>query len=239
MLQSIFNTLLHTVEGYILLMILIRALGRKAISQMTLFDFILAITLGSLAAHVSLAGDNTPAATATALVTFAVLGVITDYIHIKSIKAGKVINSEPIVLINRGKIVKPNLKKARVSLTDLTSMLREKSVFSLSNVNYAIMENNGKVSVLLKSAKAPLTASDMQISLPENGLTRDIILDGRLMRENLIRSEITEGELLQQLKQLGIERFEDAFYAGVDSSGKVYATKGDQAQETEGEYGIE
>lgn len=239
MLQIILRTILYTVIAYILLFLMIRALGRKALSEMTLFDFILAITLGSLTAHICLMGDNSPSATITALVTFAILGIITDFIHINSIRFRKFVNSEPIVLIHNGQIVKANMVKARITLTELTSMLRGKSVFNISDVNYAIMENTGDLSVLLKADKSPLTPADMKQNPVEKGLTKDIIIDGKLMRENLQCSGMTEQELMKQLNNRGIRKVDEVFYAGVDSSGKLYVSKGQDGQEQAGKYGIE
>ena len=239
MLHSILNTALHAAEGYVLLLLVIRVFGRKALSEMTLFNFVLAITVGSLAAHVSLAGDNSPASTVTALLTFGILGFITDLIHMKSLRIRKLINSEPIVLIDSGQVVKANMAKVRVTLTELTAMLRSKSVFNLSDVNYAIMENNGVLSVLLKADKSPLTPSDMNLNPVEKKLTRDIIMDGKLLKENLKNSDVTEQELLERLQSMGIRDPEEVFYAGLDSSGQLYISKGEDGGEQGGKYGIE
>ncbi len=239
MFQTVFFVFLRTAAAYILLMIIVRLLGRKAISQMTLFDFALAITLGSLTSHVSLSGDESPASTITALITLGTLGVLTDFIHIKSFRMRKLINSEPVILIEKGHIVKENMVKTRITLTELTSMLRTKSIFNISDVNYAIMENSGKLSVLLKANKMPLNPSDMQLNPSEKGLTSDIIIDGKIMRENLKFTSLTEVQLLDQLKSMGINNAEEVFYAGLDSSGQLYVSKGTMGKEQEGEHGIE
>lgn len=225
-MQTILNTVMHTTEAYIFLLLLIHALGRKAISEITMFNFALGITLGSLAAHVSLMGDNSPTATLTALFTFATLGYITDLIHVKSLRASKLINSHPIVLIDKGQIMKANMAKAKITLTELTRMLRIKSVFNLSDVNYAIIENNGELSVLLKAEKSPLTPFDMKFNPTEKNLTTDIIMDGEILRENLEDVGLTEQELLNQLKNMGIQNPDKVFYAGLESSGKLYVSNG-------------
>jgi uncharacterized membrane protein YcaP (DUF421 family) len=222
---------MHTTEAYIFLLLLIRVLGRKAISEMTMFNFTLGITLGSLAAHVSLMGDNSSTATLTALFTFATLGYITDLIHMKSLRVRKLINSQPIVLIDRGQIMKANMAKTKITLTELTKMLRTKSVFNISDVNYAIIENNGELSVLLKAENSPLTPHDMKLKPTEKKLTTDIIMDGELLRENLEYSGITEQELLIHLKDMGIQNLSKVFYAGLESSGKLYVSTGQDIRE--------
>lgn len=239
MLQEISLTFLRMIIAYILLMIVIRAIGRKALSQMTSFDFAVAITLGSLTAHVALDGDKALPLTVTALITFGIIGVITDLIHLKNFKLRKYINSEPLIIIKGGQIVKANMVKSRMTLTRLTSLLREKDIFNISDVNYAIFENDGRLSVLMKAEKSPLTPSDMQLKPKEKGLTKDLILEGKIMYENLSCSDLSESQLLSKLKNMGISSVEDVFYAALDSSGQLYVSKGIMGKEKEGEHGIE
>lgn len=239
MFQEILLTCLRMTAAFVLLMLVIRAMGRKALSQMTSFDFAVAITLGSLTAHVALDGDKALPLTVTALITLGLVGVITDLIHIKSFRMRKYINSEPLVIIEKGQIVKANMIKSRMTLTRLTSLLREKGIFNMSDVNYAIFENDGQLSVLVKSDKSPLTPFDMKLNPPEKELSKDIILDGKIMYENLHFTNLTESQLLGKLTEMGFRSAEEVFYASLDSSGQLYVSKGIMGKEQEGEHGIE
>lgn len=214
-------------------------MGRKAISQMTFFDFCVAITLGSVTANIGFGGDNSFHAAVTVLITLGILAIITGYFHIKSLKFRKLVNSEPLVLIEHNEIVQANMKKARITLTDLTSMLREKNAFNIADVNYAVLENDGKLSVQFKSDKKPATPADLQIHPPEAGLTRDIVIDGNIMFDNLNATQLTEAWLFNELKAKGIDNIKEVFFAALDSSGGLYVSKGINGREKPGQHGIE
>ncbi len=238
-MNELLNTILRSIFAYFFLMIVIRTLGRKTISQMTFFDFAFAITLGTLAANVA-TGANADSLTATIVVlTFASLSFVLGYSHIKSFSLRKLINSEPITLIQNGEIVKDNMQKSRVTLNDLTTMLRKKNVFNIADVEFALLENDGILSVQPKSQKQPLTPSDMNIPTSYKGLTKDIIIDGNIMQENLKDANLDEHWLMNQLKEKGITHVKDVFFAALDTSGSLYVSKGIVGQEKPGEYGLE
>nr|WP_233452687.1 YetF domain-containing protein [Caproicibacter fermentans] len=154
-------------------------------------------------------------------------------------KFRKAVNSEPLVLIENGQIVEPNLKKSRITLNDLTSLLREKNAFNIADVNNAVLENDGKLSVQLKSGKKPVTPSQLQLHPPEKGLTRDIVIDGVLLSENLEATNLTKEWLYEELKKQGISNLGEVFFAALDSSGSLYVSKGMKGKEQPGQHGIE
>jgi uncharacterized membrane protein YcaP (DUF421 family) len=121
----------------------------------------------------------------------------------------------------------------------LTSLLREKKVFNIMDVEYALVENDGKLSVLLKSNKQPATPSDMGIGVPYKGLTTELIIDGTLMENNLHAVGKDMTWLQGELKKRGITTVKDIFFAALDSSGSLYISLGIQPPETPGQYGIE
>jgi len=232
-------TIARALFAYLLLLVVSRAVGRKAISQMTFFDFAVAITFGSVTANLGMGSQNTPLNASLVLVTFGSLAILTAFIAMKSMRVRKLIASEPVVLIAKGEIVKENLQKIRLSIGTLNSLLREKNAFNIMDVEYAILENDGKISVLLKSNKQPLTPFDMNIATPYKGLLHEIILDGRLMRENLAKAGKDEPWLSDQLSAKGIRNIKDVFYAALDVSGELYLTLGVSGIEDHGKYGIE
>ena len=225
--------------AFVILMLITRIIGRKAISQMTFFDFAVAITLGTLAASIGMGSDTSSQSAITVIVTFTILALLTDYLHIKSFSFRKLVNSEPVVLIKNGDIVESNMKRMKTTMNSLNSLLREKNIFNIADVEFAVMENDGKLSVLPKSQKQPLTPSDMGIPTSYKGLTKDIIIDGNILYENLKSAQLDEKWLMDQLDKQGIPNPGEVFFAALDSSGSLYVSKGVNGGEKEGQYGIE
>lgn len=239
MYNDILFAVIRTLIAFILLISVSRLLGRKALSQMTFFDFTVVITFGSIAANIGVGQNNSFHTNVTVLITLGLLGFLSGYIHIKSFKFRKLINSEPLVIIQNGDIVKANMIKGRITLDELTSLLREKNVFNISEVHYAIIENDGHLSVLPKAINKPLTAQDMNLTPQDTGLSKDIIIDGNIMYENLNSANLTSEWLLNELKNKGILNAKDVFYATLDSGGNLYVSKGIEGKEKQGQHGIE
>lgn len=240
MIETIVNSILRACIAYLLLLLVARFMGRKSLSQMTFFDFATIITLGSVTANLAMGPENTPTIAATTLITLGALAILTGYLHIKSMWVRKLTNSEPVTAIENGKIIDQNLKKLRFTVNELSSMLRKKNVFNYGDVEFAIIENDGQLSVLPKSQKAPLTPSDLSISTSYTGLTKDLIIDGKVLVENLKSVKLDEKWLYAQLSNQGIFNIEQVFYAGLDSSGNLYVSVSQtDTQEYHGQYGID
>lgn len=240
MYEKILFTIIRGITAYIFAMVLTRLMGRKLISQMTFFDFVVGVSMGSIVANLFIGSDNTPAVSATALTVLALLAVVSGIIDIRSFRVRKLVNSEPVTLIDKGSIVEDNMKKVRLTIDGLNMKLREKNVFSLADVEFAIMETDGQLSVLQKPEKLPLTPSDMSIKKSSSGLMRDIIIDGNIMEENLNSAGLNLEWLQTQLSAQGIQNPSEVFYAGVDSTQRLYLSKKNAGNtEGHGKYGIE
>lgn len=223
--------------AYFFVLIIVRLAGRKTMSQLTFFDFILGVTLGTLTANMVLGPDRIAAL--ITLIVFALLTVIVDHLHIKSFALRKVLSSEPVVLIENGKIIDQNLKKTKFNLDELQMQLRQKNVFNIADVEFAVMETNGKVSVLSKSQKQPVTPSDLGISTTYKGLTRDIIIDGSIMYDNLYDAYLDESWLMDRLNEQGVRDINNVVYAGLDTTGNLYVSEKYRNEEHAGKHGIE
>lgn len=240
MINDILHAALRSLAAFILVLFVTRVLGRKAISQMTFFDFAVAITIGSVTASLAIGQNNTFHTVAVVLLSFCILGLVDDYLHIKSFRFNKLINSEPLIVIKDGKIVEKNMRRERITISELTALLRIKNVVNISDVNYAILENSGKLSVLLKAKKRPLIPDDMQINPPESGLTRDVIMNGDMISENLRTTNFSETWVMEQLKASGVNNIKEVFYAALASDGSLYISKiHHDDQENHGQHGIE
>lgn len=239
MYQIVTQAALLAVGAFFAALILTRIMGRKMISQMTFFDFVIGITMGSATASIPRLQENTALSSLVALIVIASLALLIDFAHIKSFFIRKTIESEPVTVVKNGKIVDKNMKRIRLTLEELMMKLREKNVFNIGDVEFALMETDGKISVLPKSQKQPLTPSDLKIPTSYKGLTKDLVIDGNIMYENLQDVQLNKQWLLDQLKDHGVKDVKEVFYAGLDTSGNLYVSKKQKSSEKEGEYGIE
>ena len=197
-------------------------MGRKLISEMTFFNFVTGVTLGTLSASLIIGTKYTSTEVVIALITLTVLTIVSGLITLKNNKLRKLIDSEPVTMIANGKILTENMKRTRINLSQLQMLLRKKNAFNIADVEFALMETDGKLSVLLKSQEQPLTASELNIATSYKGLTADLIIDGEIQAENLERVNLNESWLREQLQIKGIDKINDIFYAGLDTTGNLY-----------------
>lgn len=238
--KVLLGTLIRGILIYILALFLTRIMGRKLISQMTFFDFIMGVSMGSIVANAVVGQEFTSTSAATALVVLSILTIASAYLHVKSFRLRKLINSEPVTLVENGTIVEENMKNIKLTINELMMKLREKNTFNLADVEFAIMETDGELSVLPKADKQPLTPKHMNIQTTSSGLTRDIIIDGIIMEENLTSVGLDKKCLTTQLNSQNIKDVSEVFYAGLDNTKKLHISKKSKNdKESHGKYGIE
>ncbi|QUH18500.1 DUF421 domain-containing protein [Alkaliphilus sp. B6464] len=225
MTKEIMEIVFRSFCAYIILLILGRIIGRKLISRITLFDFIVGVLLGSTAVRIALGSKESPFLATISVIVITILVVITDYINIKSINFRKLVNGKPIMLVSNGKLLDYNLKKARVTINELLAQLREKGIFNINDVDIAFIETDGELTVLPKADRQPVTTGDLNISTNYVGLMIDIIIDGKIMYNNLKYTNHDEQWVRKQLKTYNITDAEDVFYAGLNSTGVLYVSK--------------
>ncbi|MDP4092123.1 MAG: DUF421 domain-containing protein [Bacillota bacterium] len=236
---SILITVLRTFAAFFVALTIARFIGRKTIGQMTFFDFVVAVTLGSVTANAAIGLNHQFYSVVTVLISLGIAEIITAFLRLKNLRFSKLVNSEPVTAIENGQIIDKNLKKTRLTLTDLNMMLRSKNIFNIADVEFAILETNGELSVLPKSQKQPLTPSDLHMPTEYKGLDRDMIVDGKIMYENLKAAKLDEKWLLNELQANGINSSGEVFFAALDTSGYLYVSKRRNTHEDEGHYGIE
>lgn len=204
-LKDLLSIIAKSLFSIIVLFILAKFMGKKQISQLSLFDYIISISIGSVAAASSVDKSISILDGTVSLIVWALFPIIVSIVTLHSMKARQFLEGSPIILIQNGKIIEKNLKKAKISINDLLEKLRGKNVFSITDVNYAILENNGLLSVLLKSQKRSVTPSDMCIKTPESSLNANIIVDGKLLEKNMVQMNISEAWLLKELRKKQIQ----------------------------------
>ncbi|UYZ24209.1 YetF domain-containing protein [Mesobacillus jeotgali] len=220
--------LLRIAIGFVVLFSMARWAGRKEISQMTFFNLVSAIAFGSIAAALVVNPSVSILNGIIALLGWAAFTVLTDQIHIKSKKARKLLMGDPVIVIKKGEIMEDALRQARLDTDSLKAMLREKSIFSLSDVDYAIFETDGKLSVMKKEGKQTVTKSDMNLAMPSGNfvpLSTELVSDGRVNVQNLNKMNKDRTWLDEQLQQSGVQSLDDVFYAEVQPDGNLYIDK--------------
>ncbi|REJ10390.1 DUF421 domain-containing protein [Halobacillus trueperi] len=213
------------VTVFILLYVLARILSKKLISQMTLFDFIAGITLGSMTATTFLSDNVTLSKGALGLLTFAALVLLIDYLTLKSLTIRKLVNSQPTLLMDNGKILIKNMKKVRFNVDELIAELRKAGVFQFSDVQTAILETDGTVSVLRKSDASPVTTRDMKLETAPVSYSHVVMVQGKILQKQLNASGYSEAWLLDRLQSHGVSNLKDVLVAQVNHDGTLFVEK--------------
>lgn len=213
--------------AYVSLLILARLMGRKEISQLTFFNFVSAIAIGTIGASLAIDSALSIRNGMIALVGWSAFTIMLGWIDIKSKSMRKVIEGQPLIVIKNGAIMEGQLKKARLDIDALNALLRQKNVFNISDVSYAIFETDGQLSVMKKETKQTATKSEMPLppKQPIYTMSAAVISDGSILKSNLEKLQLDQAWLQQQLQSSGIEDISDVFYAEVQQDGTLYIDK--------------
>ncbi len=199
------------------LFVLTKLMGQKQVSQLNMFDYIIGISIGSIAAE--MASDiEDPEKPLLAMAVYGAVAFLNSFITARSTKIRRAVSGTPIILVRGGTIYKEKLKKARIDLSDLLMECRGHGYFNLSDIELAILEQNGKVSFLPKEAIRPLSPSDMNMAPSQKNLGYNVIMDGHIMEETLLKSGMSEDRLKKELKNQGFRSPSEVFLAVYDGT---------------------
>ena len=214
--------LVRGIIGFFTLLIFTRILGKQQISQLTFFDYVVGITIGSTAS--SLTTDLTSRAWPhwVGLFTWAVLCFILQLMTLKSKSAEKFLDGEPTIVITDGLILEESMKKFRYTIADLLTQLRDKDIFDISEVAYAVLEKNGKLSVLKNPEYNPATPKDLNIKTSTADVDFEVIYDGTILHDNLVIINRNERWLMNKLKKRSINDASEVFLAIYNASSGLY-----------------
>ncbi|MCL6547916.1 MAG: DUF421 domain-containing protein [Alicyclobacillus sp.] len=231
-MPNTWEVLYQSIIAFVVLLILARVMGKRQLSQLTFFDYIVGITVGNIAASWSLDDVKTRHALIS-LVIWTGLSLVVAFIQRKSYRGRILIDGRPTVLVEHGKVLEHNLKKVNLSVEEMMALLRQKDVFKLSDVEYAILETTGKISVMKKSDLQPLTPRDAGTPVTEEHPPRMLIIDGHVMEKSLEDAGYSKAWLLGEIMKQGARDFSDVFLAQVDSNGNVYVDLYEDARKDE------
>ena len=200
--MDISKTILSSLLSVGILFIIAKFLGHKQVAQLDFFDYINGITIGSIAAELAtnLEDFHRPL---ISLIIYGIFALVLNYITCNFPKMRKYINGTPTILMDNGKIYRKNLKKSKLDLSEFMILCREQGYFYLDEIQTAVFEPNGKLSILPISEKKTLTPYDMNITPQKVHIGTEIIMDGRIMYENLKRMGRDKNWLIERLKEQG------------------------------------
>ncbi len=220
-MSDFLNICFRTILILIILFFITKMMGKKQISELNFFDYVVGITIGSIAADISLDIEKDMLAGIAALFIYGFISYIISFVSIKSILARRFFIGVPTVLVEKGKIIESGLKKSKIDVNDLLMVARENGYFNLDEIDYGLMEVNGNISFLPKEKDKPVTKRDMKIKCSNEGLTVNAIIDSKYMVNNMKAINKDKEWLDHELKVNGYDNYDNILLATIDNNYKV------------------
>ena len=217
---------LAALVSYLALFVSAKLVGRKQISQLDFMDYITGITIGSIAAELATDLENM-GKPLLALTLYALLTWLISQINLRVGRSRKFLNGSPTIVMDGGRLCRENMKKAKLDLSEFMVMCREAGFFNLSDIQTAVFEYNGKLTILPVSDKRPMTPADNDLKPTQETISAEVILDGRVLGENLRRMGLDENWLDKQLAQQGFHGAKEVFLGLCDTNHQLTLFRGE------------
>lgn len=211
---------LSTLLSFVAIFAAAKLIGRKQISQLDVMDYIAGITIGSIAAELATDLENMWKPL-VALALYALLTWLTTLIAMHYPKSRKYLNGSPTIVMDNGRLYRENMKKAKLDLSEFMVMCRQQGYFDLTAIQTAVFEYNGKLTILPVSARRPVTPEDVGIAPPQEHVSVEVIMDGRVLDENLQRMGLSMRWLEKRLRAQGIRSVADVYLGLGDVDGNL------------------
>lgn len=220
-MNNILCICLRTILVLIILFFITKLIGKKQVSQLNLFDYIVGITIGSIAADISLDLEKNLIAGIASLMLYGIISYIIAIITMKSVKLRRFISGVPTILMEDGKIIESGLKKSKLDINDFLAEARTNGFFDLDEIDTAIMEINGSISFLPKEKDKPSSKNDVNAKLKNTGMIANVIIDSKYMENNVKAIGKDKNWLNHELKILGYKNYNNILLATCDNNGKI------------------
>jgi uncharacterized membrane protein YcaP (DUF421 family) len=209
--------------SYLVLLIMARFMGKVQLSQLTFFNYVTGITIGSMAATLAIEDGLKISHGIYSLILWASLTVLIEYITLKSSKARKLIDGIPNIIIKHGELIDSEVKKTKINMDEINMLLRKQNVFNIQEVDYAILENNGELTVLKKPEYQSPNKNDLHTTLTATkNLPTVIITKGKIYDKNLKDLNLNLDWLNSEIKKKGYKNTEDIYYAELETDGQLF-----------------
>lgn len=214
--MNILKIILLSIFSEVVLFFLTKLLGNKQISQLTMFNYIIGITIGSIAAEMATALETDFSQPLVAMIIYSLVAVSISYISSKSIKFRRFLYGTSLLLLDNGRLYKENFKTAKLDLNEFLTQCRNSGFFNINDIQTAVLESNGKISFLPKSHYRPVTPNDLNLNIIPEKSTTNIIIDGKILMENLKFTGNDQMWLQKQLASQNISNVSDIFLTFCD-----------------------
>lgn len=210
----------RSIGSLVALFFITKIMGKKQVSELSLFDYVIGISIGNFTAEITMGLDRQYIDGIVAIFTFGLVSYFVSIITMKSIFFRRLLIGVPTIIIQDGKILEKNMQKLKIDINDLLEQCRSNNVFDLNEIKYAIMEVNGKISIMLKEKYNPVTIEDMNLSPKEKDLVANVIIDGKIILNNLNNMNKSKQWLYKELKLKGYD-INDVLLATLDNNEKL------------------
>ncbi len=218
--NNILNVIVRSIVAMTTLFFMTKLLGKKQVSELSLFDYVVGISIGNFASEMAINLEADFFNAMTAIIVFGLIAFFISILTMKSLKLRKFFIGTPTLLIQHGKMIYKNMKKTKFDVNDLLEEARGNGYFDLSEIEYAMLEANGKVSFMPKGEYKNITIKDMDLKVPKQGLCANVIIDGNIMNDNLKNINKDEEWLMKNLKIKG-KKVNEILLATVDLNDKL------------------
>lgn len=202
--------------SFLVLFVLAKFMGHRQIAQLSAFDYIIGITIGSIAAEMATELEE-PLQPLLAMLIYALLSMLLEVLALRHPRMRKFIDGTPTIILDNGKLYRGNMKKARLDLTEFLIQCRQQGYFDLGAIQTAVYESNGKLSILPVAARRPATPEDLNLSPEKDRIFVEVIMDGRILGGNLQRMGVNEAWLEKQLQAQGYHSASEIYLGLADS----------------------
>lgn len=213
--MEIVKIILTSISSAVSLFIIAKIMGHKQMSQLDFFDYITGITIGSVAAELATELEK-PWKPLIAMIIYGIITVTLTLITSKLPRMRKFINGTPTIIMNSGKIYRENMKKAKMDLSEFMVMCRQEGYFNLNDIQTAIFEYNGRLTILPKATKRPVNPTDMNLVPPPETINTEVIMDGRILEDNLKRLGLDINWLKKEIECQGHKNTKEIFLGVCD-----------------------
>lgn len=220
-MKEFIDILFRSFLSIVVLFLITEFMGKKQISQLNLFDYIIGISIGSIAASLSVDDSIRYIDGVLAIAVYGGSAALISFLTTKSIHLRRFFTGPPIVLMDHGKILYKNLKKSKLDINDFLQLARESGYYDITQIHCSILEPSGKVSFLPKSKYQPLTPSDAKVKVSENAIVSNLVIDGKIMPNNLKHIGKNEEWLRTRLDHMGYHVLGDILLATCDNKEQV------------------
>lgn len=218
---EVLDVIMRSLVSLVVLFFVTKMLGKKQVSQLSVFDYVIGISIGNFAAEMTTDLDIPYINGVVSVLIFGLVAYLVSYFTMKSIKLRRFFMGTPTMIIQNGKILIDNMRKVKLDINDLLEECRTEGYFDISQIEYALMEANGHISILPKGEYLPVTINDMNLKVQKQGLCANLVIDGKIMEENLKNVHKDENWLIKELKVKGYKEIDDILLVTFDINEKL------------------